>query len=179
MFRAITDTVYFQQWGELNRFHALPENVRARLSRLVAQDVGPDVVVASAFAHVDRATAYVFTPAGRTVAATEGARSVLAREAVALVANGAGITVPSTPTPSPRTSAGTCICPSPAVPRRACCTRSPRSWPAARSHEPGAGPPNTKRRTNSAPCSSHPAPRLPQWKERCGPAGSRPRAPTG
>ncbi|MGW4993379.1 PucR family transcriptional regulator [Streptomyces mirabilis] len=93
MFRAITDTVYFQQWGELNRLHALPENVRVRLSRLVAQDAGPDVIVASAFAHVDRATAYVFTPAGRTVAATEGARPVLPREAVALLADGAGITV--------------------------------------------------------------------------------------
>ncbi|MFD8217841.1 PucR family transcriptional regulator ligand-binding domain-containing protein [Streptomyces sp. NPDC059697] len=41
MFRAITDTVYFQQWGELNRLHALPENVRVRLSRLVTQDAGP------------------------------------------------------------------------------------------------------------------------------------------
>ncbi|MFD8650941.1 PucR family transcriptional regulator ligand-binding domain-containing protein, partial [Streptomyces mirabilis] len=91
MFRAITDTVYFRQWGELNRLHALPENVRVRLSRLVAQDAGPDVVVASAFAHVDRATAYVFTPARRTRAAPEGARPGLARPALAPRAERAGV----------------------------------------------------------------------------------------
>ncbi|MFD1276853.1 hypothetical protein ACFQ51_48965 [Streptomyces kaempferi] len=74
MFRAITDTVYLRQWGELGRHHALPGNVRARLSRLVAQGAGPDLILATALAHLDRSTAYVLTSAGRTVAATEGPR---------------------------------------------------------------------------------------------------------
>ncbi|MFE2971184.1 hypothetical protein ACFXKC_47835 [Streptomyces sp. NPDC059340] len=51
------------------------------------------MIVENAFAHVARAAAYVFTPAGRTVAATEGARTVPAREAVVLLAHGAGVTV--------------------------------------------------------------------------------------
>ncbi|NEB75659.1 PucR family transcriptional regulator, partial [Streptomyces sp. SID14478] len=37
MFRSVTDTVYLQQWGELSRHHALPENARVRLSRLVSR----------------------------------------------------------------------------------------------------------------------------------------------
>lgn len=73
MFRAVTDTVYLQQWGELSHHHALPQNARARLSSLVAQDAGPDAIVAAAFAHLDReVVAYVLTPTGRTVAATGG-----------------------------------------------------------------------------------------------------------
>ncbi|WP_405827469.1 helix-turn-helix domain-containing protein [Streptomyces sp. NBC_01176] len=94
MFRAITDTVYLRQWGELSRHHALPETVRVRLSRLVAQDAGPDLILATALAHLGRSTAYVFTPAGRTVAATEGAVPVPAHEAVALMSEGPGVTVP-------------------------------------------------------------------------------------
>ncbi|MEU6450707.1 PucR family transcriptional regulator [Streptomyces sp. NPDC046979] len=94
MFRAVTDTVYFQQWGELSRHHALPENARVRLSRLVAQDVGPDAIIAAAFAHLGRAAdAYVLTATGRTVAATEGAPALAAAEAAALLAGGSGTTV--------------------------------------------------------------------------------------
>ncbi|WEO98689.1 helix-turn-helix domain-containing protein [Streptomyces sp. FXJ1.172] len=92
MFRAITDTVYLRQWGGLSRHQALPENARVRLSRLLAQEAGPDAVLAEAFAHLGRAAAYVFTPSGRTVAATGGAPPVPAREAVALVADGSGMT---------------------------------------------------------------------------------------
>ncbi|KOV57037.1 helix-turn-helix domain-containing protein [Streptomyces sp. MMG1121] len=92
MFRAITDTVYLRQWGGLSRHHALPENARVRLSRLLAQEAGPDAVLAEAFAHLGKAAAYVFTPSGRTVAVTEGAPPVPAREAVALAADGAGMT---------------------------------------------------------------------------------------
>ncbi|MFE2985102.1 PucR family transcriptional regulator ligand-binding domain-containing protein [Streptomyces sp. NPDC059262] len=54
MFRAITDTVYLQQWGELSRHHALPENVRTTLSRLLAQEADPAAIVDAAFAHLDR-----------------------------------------------------------------------------------------------------------------------------
>ncbi|OXZ00270.1 PucR family transcriptional regulator [Streptomyces diastatochromogenes] len=98
MFRSITDTVYLRQWGELSRRHAprhpaLPESARVRLRRLLAQDAGPDDVLDAAFAHLDPITAYVFTPSGRTVAATAGAPGVAAREAVALVADGTGVTV--------------------------------------------------------------------------------------
>ncbi|WBO67650.1 helix-turn-helix domain-containing protein [Streptomyces camelliae] len=92
MFRSITDTVYLRQWGGLSRHHALPENARVRLSRLLAREAGPDAVLAEAFAHLGGSTAYVFTASGRTVAATEGAPRVPAREAVALVADGAGLT---------------------------------------------------------------------------------------
>ncbi|AOR35557.1 hypothetical protein BFF78_34800 [Streptomyces fodineus] len=92
MFRSITDTVYLRQWGGLSRHHVLPENTRVRLSRLLAQEAGPDAVLAAAFAHLGGTTAYVLTPSGRTVAATAGAPAVPAREAVALVADGSGVT---------------------------------------------------------------------------------------
>ncbi|MFJ7198604.1 MULTISPECIES: PucR family transcriptional regulator [unclassified Streptomyces] len=95
MFRAVTDTVYLQQWGELSHHHALPQNARARLSRLVAQDAGPDAIVAAAFAHLDReVVAYVLTPTGRTVAATGGGVELSTTQAVGLLANGTGATVP-------------------------------------------------------------------------------------
>ncbi|GHE09402.1 PucR family transcriptional regulator [Streptomyces alanosinicus] len=92
MFRSITDTVYLRQWGGLSRHHALPENTRVRLSRLLAQEAGPDDVLTAAFTHLGGAVAYVFTPSGRTVAATPGAPAVPVREAAALVADGAGVT---------------------------------------------------------------------------------------
>ncbi|MEV6167290.1 helix-turn-helix domain-containing protein [Streptomyces sp. NPDC051954] len=95
MFRAVTDRVYLQQWGELSRHHALPEYARARLSRLAAQDAGPDAIVAAAFAHLGRsAVAYVLTATGRTVAATEGAPALPTSEAAALLADGICTTVP-------------------------------------------------------------------------------------
>ncbi|MFK0286246.1 helix-turn-helix domain-containing protein [Streptomyces sp. NPDC090499] len=93
MFRAITDTVYLGQWGELSRRQALPENARVRLSRLLAQEAGPADLLAAAFAHLDRTVAHVFTPSGRTVAATAAAPGVPAREAAKLVADGPGMTV--------------------------------------------------------------------------------------
>ncbi|MFG2886541.1 helix-turn-helix domain-containing protein [Streptomyces sp. NPDC048297] len=93
MFRAITDAVYLRQWGALGRHHALPENARVRISRLLAQDSGPGPVLEAAFAHLDAVTAYVFTPSGRTVAATPGAPVIAVPEAAALVADGSGVTV--------------------------------------------------------------------------------------
>ncbi|MGI5458694.1 PucR family transcriptional regulator [Streptomyces sp. CA-249302] len=89
MFRAITDTVYLRQWGELSRHHALPEIVRGSLTRLLARDAGPGAILAAAFAHLDRPDAYVLTPSGRTVAATEGAPVLPVGPAAALVEAGA------------------------------------------------------------------------------------------
>ncbi|MFJ9632742.1 helix-turn-helix domain-containing protein [Streptomyces sp. NPDC101175] len=86
MFRAITDTVYLGRWGELSRRHALPDGVRGRLSRMAAQGAGPEAVMATAFAHLERAVAYVLTPSGRTVAATPGAAAIPAHKAAALLA---------------------------------------------------------------------------------------------
>lgn len=94
MFRAITDTVYLQQWGELSRRRALPGAARDRLNRLVAREAGPTAVLEAAFAHLGRARAYVLTASGRTVAATEGAAPLPARDAAALVEGGSGVTVP-------------------------------------------------------------------------------------
>ncbi|MGW6398018.1 helix-turn-helix domain-containing protein [Streptomyces sp. NPDC055134] len=88
MFRAITDTVYLQQWGELSRHHALPENVRATLSRLLAREADPAALVDAAFAHLDRPVAYVLTPTGRTVAATTASADLATRDAAALIATG-------------------------------------------------------------------------------------------
>ncbi|MFB8266680.1 PucR family transcriptional regulator [Streptomyces sp. NPDC055955] len=88
MFRAITDTVYLQQWGELSRHHALPENVRTTLSRLLAQEADPAAIVDAAFAHLDRPVAYVLTPTGRTVAATAASADLPTRDAAALIAPG-------------------------------------------------------------------------------------------
>ncbi|MFD8569131.1 PucR family transcriptional regulator [Streptomyces sp. NPDC059639] len=71
MFRAVTESVYVQQWGELSRQHALPGHLRERLGRLLAQGAGPDAILSAAFAHLRTGTvAYVLTGAGRTVAAT-------------------------------------------------------------------------------------------------------------
>ena len=86
MFRAITDTVYLGRWGELSRRHTLPENVRGRLSRMAAQGAGPEAIVATAFAHLERAVAYVLTPSGRTVAATAGASAIPVGKAAGLLA---------------------------------------------------------------------------------------------
>ncbi|WP_327405549.1 helix-turn-helix domain-containing protein [Streptomyces sp. NBC_01288] len=85
MFRAITDTVYLGRWGELSRRHTLPENVRGRLSRMAAQGAGPEAIVATALAHLERAVAYVLTPSGRTVAATAGAPAIPVRKAAGLL----------------------------------------------------------------------------------------------
>ncbi|QKW25358.1 helix-turn-helix domain-containing protein [Streptomyces seoulensis] len=94
MFRAITDSVYLRQWGELGRGRALPEHVRGRLNRLVAQDADPALVLAAAFAHLDAVAAYVVTATGRTVAATPGADPLPAKAAAALPGGDSGTTAP-------------------------------------------------------------------------------------
>ncbi|MFJ5265052.1 PucR family transcriptional regulator [Streptomyces sp. NPDC088387] len=93
MFRTVTERVYLQQWGDLSRHHALPDHVRDRLGRLLAQHAGPDEILTTAFAHVtDAAVAYVLTPTGRTVAATPNAHAVSAYEVARLLKEGAGAT---------------------------------------------------------------------------------------
>ncbi|MEU9456867.1 PucR family transcriptional regulator [Streptomyces sp. NPDC048277] len=94
MFRTITEAVYLRQWGELARRHAMPEHLRARLDRLIAQDADPKAVLAAAFAPLAGTTAHVVTAAGRTVATTPGATPLPVREAAALPDGDTGTTVP-------------------------------------------------------------------------------------
>ncbi|MFD6654251.1 PucR family transcriptional regulator [Streptomyces parvus] len=76
-FRAVTDTVYLRQWGDLSRRpaapYALPENVRAELSRLLAEGTDPDTLLARAVAHLGAPPAYVLSATGRTIARTPAA----------------------------------------------------------------------------------------------------------
>ncbi|WP_435223540.1 PucR family transcriptional regulator [Streptomyces sp. Tue6028] len=94
MFRAITETVYLRQWGELSRRHALPDAIRSGLHRLVARGAAADEILAAAFAHLGGSTAYVVSATGRTVAATDGAPALPADRAAALPAGDTGVTVP-------------------------------------------------------------------------------------
>ncbi|MFC9058319.1 PucR family transcriptional regulator [Streptomyces sp. NPDC057074] len=99
MFRAITDTVYLRQWGDLSRQHAarhdaLPEHVRGLLNRLVAGEADPAAVLAAAFTPPDPPAAHLLTSAGRTVAATPGAGPLGGRGPAAVSGSGGGVTVP-------------------------------------------------------------------------------------
>ncbi|WP_411081046.1 helix-turn-helix domain-containing protein [Streptomyces sp. cmx-18-6] len=76
-FRAITDTVYLRQWGDLSRrpadHYALPENVRGELSRLLADGAAgadPDTLLTRALDHVGAPPCYVLSATGRTIART-------------------------------------------------------------------------------------------------------------
>ncbi|MFJ6663081.1 helix-turn-helix domain-containing protein [Streptomyces sp. NPDC091383] len=94
MFRTVTEAVYLRQWGELSRHHAMPEHLRARLDRLIAQDADPREVLATAFAPLAGSTAHLVTAAGRTVATTPGATPLAVWEAAALPGGDTGTTVP-------------------------------------------------------------------------------------
>ncbi|MEV1045975.1 PucR family transcriptional regulator ligand-binding domain-containing protein [Streptomyces sp. NPDC049916] len=76
-FRAITDTVYLRQWGDLSRrpagHYALPENVRAELSGLLADGADPGTLLTRAVAHLGGPPAYVLSATGRTIASTPAA----------------------------------------------------------------------------------------------------------
>ncbi|KUL38674.1 transcriptional regulator, PucR family protein [Streptomyces sp. NRRL F-4489] len=92
-FRTITEAVYLRQWGDLSRrptgHFALPENVRAELTALLAADAGPDTLLDRAFAHLGGPACYVLTATGRVVARTPGAPELTARQArKALAADG-------------------------------------------------------------------------------------------
>ncbi|OCC09154.1 PucR family transcriptional regulator ligand-binding domain-containing protein [Streptomyces sp. PTY087I2] len=90
-FRAVTDTVYLRQWGDLSRRpaapYALPENVRAELSRLLADGTDPDTLLTRAVAHLGTPPAYVLSATGRTIARTPTAAPLpVSRAAEALTA---------------------------------------------------------------------------------------------
>ncbi|MFJ9979542.1 helix-turn-helix domain-containing protein [Streptomyces cyaneofuscatus] len=85
-FRAITDTVYLRQWGDLSRRpaadpYALPENVRGELSRLLADGADPDTLLARAVDRLGTPPCYVLSATGRTIARTPGAPALSAAEA--------------------------------------------------------------------------------------------------
>ncbi|MFE6767478.1 helix-turn-helix domain-containing protein [Streptomyces fimicarius] len=90
-FRAVTDTVYLRKWGDLSRrpadHYALPENVRAELSRLLADGTDPDTLLTRAVAHLVTPPAYVLSATGRTIARTPTAAPLsVSRAAEALTA---------------------------------------------------------------------------------------------
>ncbi|MFD5682298.1 helix-turn-helix domain-containing protein [Streptomyces bacillaris] len=85
-FRAITDTVYLRQWGDLSRrpatsSYALPENVRGELSRLLAEGADPATLLTRAVAHLGTPPCYVLSATGRTIARTPTAPALPAAEA--------------------------------------------------------------------------------------------------
>ncbi|MFD6187524.1 helix-turn-helix domain-containing protein [Streptomyces goshikiensis] len=82
-FRAVTEAVYLRQWGDLSRrptrLFALPENVRAELSRLLEGGAGPAELLDRACAHLGPLACYLLTATGRTVARTPSAPAVPAQ----------------------------------------------------------------------------------------------------
>ncbi|MET9606544.1 helix-turn-helix domain-containing protein [Streptomyces sp. NPDC006512] len=84
-FRAVTEAVYLRQWGDLsrrpNRIFALPENVRAELSRLLEGGAGPAELLDRACAHLGKVACYLLTASGRTVARTPSAPPIPAQRA--------------------------------------------------------------------------------------------------
>ncbi|MET8603256.1 PucR family transcriptional regulator ligand-binding domain-containing protein [Streptomyces rubiginosohelvolus] len=88
-FRAVTDTVYLRQWGDLSRRpaapYALPENVRAELSRLLADGTDPDTLLTRSVAHLGTPPAYVLSATGRTIARTPTAPPLPVRRAAEAV----------------------------------------------------------------------------------------------
>ncbi|MFD8792886.1 PucR family transcriptional regulator [Streptomyces vinaceus] len=84
-FRAVTEAVYLRQWGDLsrrpNRLFALPENVRAELSRLLEGGAGPAELLDRACAHLGKVACYLLTASGRTVARTSSAPAIPAQRA--------------------------------------------------------------------------------------------------
>ncbi|MFC9173559.1 helix-turn-helix domain-containing protein [Streptomyces sp. NPDC101230] len=84
-FRAITDTVYLRQWGDLSRrpaaLYALPENVRGELGRLLTDGADPDTLLTRAVAHLGTPPCHVLSATGRTIARTPTARALTAAQA--------------------------------------------------------------------------------------------------
>lgn len=91
-FRAVTEAVYLRQWGDLSRrphrTFALPENVRAELSRLLESGAGPAELLDRACAHLGRVSGYLLTASGRTVARTPSAPALPAGRAASAPARG-------------------------------------------------------------------------------------------
>ncbi|MFJ9689062.1 helix-turn-helix domain-containing protein [Streptomyces bacillaris] len=84
-FRAITDTVYLRQWGDLSRrpaaSYALPENVRGELGRLLAEGTDPAALLTRAVAHLGTPPCHVLSATGRTIARTPTARALSVSQA--------------------------------------------------------------------------------------------------
>ncbi|QIB43055.1 PucR family transcriptional regulator [Streptomyces aureoverticillatus] len=96
-FRAVTEAVYLRQWGDLSRrpapHHALPENVRGQLSRLLELGAGPAELLESAFAHLGTPACHLLTSSGRTVARTSSAPALPAPEAARRLHGATGTTL--------------------------------------------------------------------------------------
>ncbi|MFD0415211.1 PucR family transcriptional regulator [Streptomyces sp. NPDC127108] len=96
-FRAVTEAVYLRQWGDLSRLpaphHALPENVRGELGRLLERGAGPAELLESAFAHLGAPPCHLLTSTGRTVARTSSAPALSARDAARLLHSASGTTL--------------------------------------------------------------------------------------
>ncbi|WP_328945943.1 helix-turn-helix domain-containing protein [Streptomyces sp. NBC_00250] len=96
-FRAITEAVYVRQWGELSRrptdHHALPENVRVDLDRVLEGGASAGVLLERAFAHLGTPACYLLTGSGRTLARTSAAGELPARRAAEALRGTRGMTV--------------------------------------------------------------------------------------
>ncbi|KMO97484.1 PucR family transcriptional regulator [Streptomyces roseus] len=103
-FRAVTEAVYLRQWGDLsrrpNRLFALPENVRAELSRLLESGAGPAELLDRACAHLGNVACHLLTASGRTVARTPSAPAIPApRAAGAALRGGLSLRIEAESTP--------------------------------------------------------------------------------
>ncbi|WP_371655211.1 MULTISPECIES: PucR family transcriptional regulator [unclassified Streptomyces] len=96
-FRAITEAVYLRQWGDLSRLpaphYALPENVRAELSRLLDRGADPGELLDRALAPLGGPPCYLLTSSGRTVARTPSAPALPADRAALNMRAAAGTTL--------------------------------------------------------------------------------------
>ncbi|MFJ2773209.1 helix-turn-helix domain-containing protein [Streptomyces sp. NPDC087300] len=96
-FRAIIDAVYLRQWGDLSRrpsgHHALPENVRIELSRLLESGADAATLLDRALAHLGTPACHLLTATGRTVARTATAPPLAPAEAIRRLTRPAGISL--------------------------------------------------------------------------------------
>ncbi|MEV5977433.1 helix-turn-helix domain-containing protein [Streptomyces sp. NPDC052114] len=94
-FRAIIDAVYLRQWGDLSRrpsgHHALPENVRVELSRLLEADADVATLLDRALAHLGAPACHLLTATGRTVARTPAAPDLSPTRALRQLTRPSGI----------------------------------------------------------------------------------------
>ncbi|MFB7370749.1 PucR family transcriptional regulator [Streptomyces sp. NPDC056222] len=96
-FRAVTEAVYLRQWGDLSRrptlHHALPENVRNDLSRVLERGPTPAELLDRAFAHLGTPPCHLLTSSGRTVARTASAPELTAHQAASSLHDTTGTTL--------------------------------------------------------------------------------------
>ncbi|MFF3643265.1 helix-turn-helix domain-containing protein [Streptomyces sp. NPDC002564] len=96
-FRAIIDAVYLRQWGDLSRrpsdHHALPENVRIELSRLLETGADAATLLDRALAHLGAPACHLLTATGRTVARTPAAPHLSPDQALRQLTRPTGISL--------------------------------------------------------------------------------------